>query len=130
MYDLNHYIGGDLSLTGAGDLASVTSTVLGQQRILRRLLTNPGDYIWEPTYGAGLAKKIGEPINIPELKALILSQMLLEQVAARSPAPSVSIKELDTGSFQVSITYIDANTGTQQVLTFDPSNPPGQQASS
>ncbi len=129
MFDLNHTIGGDLSLTGSGGLTSVTGTLRGQQRILRRLFTNPGDYIWEPTYGAGVAAKIGTPMNIPEIKALILSQILLEQAVARTPAPQVTVKQLAAGSYQIRIVYIDANTGTQQVLTFDPSNPPGQASS-
>lgn len=130
MYDLSHTIGGDLSLTGSGALVPVTGDLLGQQRVLRRLFTNPGDYIWEPTYGAGIASKIGSAMDVPEIKALILSQILLEQAVARTPAPQVVVTEIASGNFQISITYTDANSGTQQVLTFDPSVPPGQASSS
>ena len=46
--DLNHYIGGDLSASNTGDLSSAPGLLRSQQRILRRLLTNPGDYIFHP----------------------------------------------------------------------------------
>ena len=61
--DLAHWFGQDLNVAASGDLLTVDGTAKGQQRVLRRLLTNPGDYIWEPTYGAGLASKIGQPFD-------------------------------------------------------------------
>ena len=53
--------GGDLGAGNTGDIALASGTILGQQRILRRLLTNPGDYIWHTEYGAGLAQFVGSP---------------------------------------------------------------------
>ena len=47
----------------AGDLAPAAGTLRGQQRVLRRLLTNPGDYIWQPGYGAGLGQFVGKPAS-------------------------------------------------------------------
>ncbi len=60
MKDIYHYIGGDLSTSPTGDLRPVENTERGKQRVLRRLITNPGDYIYHPTYGAGLGQKVGE----------------------------------------------------------------------
>ncbi len=56
MYDLSHQWGDDLTVGPTGDMALVTGSVFGQQRVLRRLMTNPGDYIWQLDYGAGLAQ--------------------------------------------------------------------------
>ena len=60
MHDIAHQWGSDLLTSSVGDLASVSGPLLGQQRVLRRLLTNPGDYIWQLDYGAGLARFIEE----------------------------------------------------------------------
>src|SRR5581483_995049 len=52
--DVFHYWGNDVSLSNTQDLLLVSGTVMGQQRVLRRLLTNPGDYLFDPNYGGGL----------------------------------------------------------------------------
>ena len=57
--DLSHYFGSDVASSNVGGLQAIGGTVLGQQRVLRRLLTNPGDYIFHPTYGAGVQQWIG-----------------------------------------------------------------------
>jgi hypothetical protein len=67
--DLNHYIGNDLTASNTGDLQPVDTTVRGQQRVLRRLLTNPGDYIFHPNYGAGLPQWIGRTADLAEMRA-------------------------------------------------------------
>ena len=48
MPDLSHEFGADLLAGPTGDLAVAAGAGLGRQRVLRRLLTNPGDYIWQP----------------------------------------------------------------------------------
>ena len=63
--------------------ASATGPLLGQQRVLRRLLTSPGDYIWQLDYGAGLARFIGQPVNPLQIKAVIRSQIFKEAAVAR-----------------------------------------------
>jgi len=47
MVDVQHRWAGDLAVTATGDLAVVTGGPLGTERVLRRLLTNPADYIWQ-----------------------------------------------------------------------------------
>ena len=73
MPDLFHQYGGDLLLGPSGDLASVDATLLGQQRVLRRLLTNPGDYLWNPAYGAGLGQFVGQPASVARIRSAIRS---------------------------------------------------------
>lgn len=118
MYDIYHYTGGDLSTSPAGDLRPVTGTERGKQRILRRLMTNPGEYVFHPDYGAGLGQKVGQNVNLNEWKALISGQMLLEEAVASNPAPSVSLSLID-GGVSVSVRYTDATSGTPETLSFD-----------
>jgi uncharacterized phage protein gp47/JayE len=89
--DIYHQFGSDLVAGPTGDLASAAGTTLGQQRVLRRLLTNPGDYIWQLTYGAGLAQFVGQPVDVARIGGVIRSQMLREPAVARSPEPVVDV---------------------------------------
>lgn len=124
MNDLFHYIGGDLSINNTGALTPVDGTVKGQQRILRRLITNPGDgvnppdYIWHPTYGAGLPRKIGSNADIPAITALIRAQIALEDCVAQDPAPQVQVTAISNG-ISVYVGYVDATTKSPQILSFD-----------
>ena len=59
MADIQHTFGNDLTLSATGDIAIVDGTQRGQERVLRRLLTNPGDYIWLLNYGAILRRMVG-----------------------------------------------------------------------
>lgn len=118
MYDIWHYIGGDISTSPTGDLRPSSATERGKQRILRRLMTNPGDYVFHPEYGAGLGQKVGQSVRPNEWKALILGQMLLEDVVAANPAPTVNLTIIDMG-VTVDIKYTDATTGTPATLSFD-----------
>jgi len=110
--------GGDLSAGPTGDLALATGTALGQQRVLRRLLTNPGDYIWQLQYGAGLAQFVGNPCNIAAIKAAIRSQIFMESAVARLPEPLIDVQSAQDGSVYVYIRYVDATDSTTQVLSF------------
>ena len=121
MFDLSHQWGSDLSVGSTGDLASVDGSALGQQRVLRRLLTNPGDYIWQLNYGAGLAQFIGQPGNAAQIQAVVRSQIFKEAAVARTPEPTISV-QFDpgggTGTIYVQILYVDAPSGQTQVLSF------------
>lgn len=118
MQDLSHLWGADLTAGPTGDLASVSATQLGQQRVLRRLLTNPGDYIWQPDYGAGLARRIGSPVNAATLRGIIRSQIFKEAAVARTPEPVIDVVPAVDGSVYVHIRYVDAAGGGTQVLSF------------
>lgn len=130
MADAAHYFSGDLQVDATGDLLVADSVLESQQRILRRLLTNPtqydangnvlasGDYIWQPGYGAGLPAQIGLPLNEPELDALITTQMFLEQSVVQSPAPQV-ITDLIPNGIKVQIQYVEADSAQPATLSFD-----------
>src|SRR5579885_814759 len=99
MADAGHYWSTDL-LTGAtGDLQVVDGVLESQQRILRRLLTNPGDYLWQPDYGAGLPAKIGQPLDLTALTVLIRSQMYLEASVSQDPEPQVIVTPIPDGIY-------------------------------
>jgi hypothetical protein len=120
--DLWHYIGGDISTDNNGGVLTVGDTVRGQQRVLRRLLTNPGDYIFHPEYGAGLAQWIGRTADIAKIKTLILGQMRLEPGVSQNPPPLVQVTQIgsgDGGGFSVVIQYVDAPTGQPATLSFN-----------
>lgn len=117
MTDISHYFGADLTLGPTGDLAVSSGTQNGQERVLRRLLTNPGDYIWHPKYGAGLPAMVGQPVNTARIRAIIRSQIMKEAVVARSPAPVIAVTSNSRGFVYASIRYVDATTGDTQTLT-------------
>lgn len=124
--DIFHYWGSDLTASATGDLLPVSGTLRGQQRVIRRLLTNPatdiapGDYIFEPTYGAGLPRFLGQPLDTQKVVAAIRAQMLLEDSVAQTPAPVITIAQIgsDNTAFSVVIAYNDAATGAPVTLSF------------
>ena len=118
MYDIYHFTGGDLEGSSTGDLRTASGVERGKQRILRRLLTNPGDYVFHPEYGAGLGKKVGETVKPGEWKALITGQMLIEECVAIQPPPVVKLAFIE-GGVCVSLAYTDAMTGSPETLSFD-----------
>jgi hypothetical protein len=73
--DIAHQWGSDLMVGPTGDVAVAGPAAVGRQRLLRRLLTNPGEYIWQPDYGAGLSRFIGQPANALQIRAVIRSQI-------------------------------------------------------
>lgn len=122
--DAYHYFGNDLSVNSAGDILLISGIVLSQQRILRRLLTNPGAYIWHLNYGAGLPAYIGQPLDtilFNQIVGLIRSQMYLESSVAQNPPPIVNLSA-NQSNLYCSIQYTDAATTTLQVLNFTVSN--------
>jgi phage baseplate assembly protein W len=118
MSDLLHLYGGDLAVGPGGDLASVSGPALGQQRVLRRLLTNPGDYLWNPSYGAGLAQFVGQPASAARIRSVIRSQIFQEAAVARQPEPVIEARVDPGGSVIVLVRYADSSTGQTQVLSF------------
>lgn len=121
MNDIFHVWASDLVVDATGDLAVVSGPSLGQQRVLRRLLTNPGGYIWHTNYGAGLASFVGGPANESQIKAAIRSQIFHEASVARTPEPTINIQISPAGALStiyVNIRYADSTSGETQVLTF------------
>jgi phage baseplate assembly protein W len=120
MPDLSHQWGAELEVGPTGDLAVASGPMLGQQRVLRRLLTNPGEYIWQPDYGAGLASFIGQPADALRIRAVVRSQIFKEPAVARTPEPIIDVQTSPAGSAGVTyvhIRYVDAPTGETQILS-------------
>jgi hypothetical protein len=110
--------GEDLLVSATGDIAVAIDANLGQQRILRRLLTNLQDYIWQPDYGAGLGSFVGKPANQRIIEATIRNQLSLEPSLSQIPPPTVAVLVESNGQVFTDIKYVDSNTGTLQLLSF------------
>jgi phage baseplate assembly protein W len=94
--------GGDLTVGPSGDIGVTQVQSNVRQRVIRRLLTNPGDYIWHTDYGAGLGSYVGEPYSPNFIEGAILNQLQLEALVAAIPAPTVRTNQLQSGSFSTS----------------------------
>ena len=118
MPDLSHIWGNDLAWSPTGDIAIASTPEITQQRVLRRLLTAAGDYIWSPEYGAGLASFVGAPGASLAIGAAIRGQIFKEAAVAQTPAPLIDLLPDPTGTLYVSIRYADAATGATQTIAF------------
>jgi hypothetical protein len=118
MPDLALQFGGDLSIGPAGDIAVSDGTVLVQQRVLRRLLTNAGDYIWQLGYGAGLGQFVGQPGALAAITGVARAQMLQEAGIAQTPAPVINAVAADNGIVTLTLRYTDAVSGQTDSVLF------------
>jgi hypothetical protein len=118
MADLYHYFGADLAAAANGDLLAADAGLLTQQLVLRRLLTNEGEYFFALDYGAGLPQFIGNAGNIPGITAVIRRQLNFERGVTKIPEPRIDVSPIPTGIF-VHIVYNDAITGKPSVLSFN-----------
>lgn len=118
MPDLNHLWGQDLSISASGDIAIVDGDAMTTQRILRRLMTGAGDYIWNLTYGAGVPGRVGNVVDIALISSVIRSQIALEAAVARTPAPIITVTSILNG-VSVYIKFWSASTGQEKTLSFN-----------
>ncbi len=116
--DIGHNMGQDLQASPTGDIATVTQNDKSQQRLLRRLLTNLGDYIWNLDYGAGLPAFIGQPTSPADIEAVIRAQIALEPSVATVPAPVITVQANNDTAVFFTIKYSDADTGETETLTY------------
>lgn len=119
--DLSQWYGNDIGLSNIGGAELVQGATETDQRLLRRLLTPPGAYIWHPTYGAGLGTWVGRvlgPADFDTMKALIVGQVLAEPSVAQNPAPVVTL--VDHQSYlSCTVEYVYAPTSQLQTLSFN-----------
>lgn len=122
IYDIYNNFGQDLQLSATNDLLSVNLQERSKQRVLRRLLTNPGDYIEHPDYGAGLGSYVGQVFTetlITEIKSKIQSQLFLEDTVSKNPIPQIKIQTfLSNTGIYIQINYKFVNSNIDIVLTF------------
>lgn len=116
MTDLAHVMGSDLQISPSGDLAIVSGDDETQQRVLHRLLTSAGTYIWQLSYGAGLPSIIGSVASQQQITAIIRAQMRLEAAVLAIPEPSVVLTSGQVGEVSATISYTDAVSGNEQTL--------------
>lgn len=120
VYDASQNFGTDISYSATNDVLLASDADRSQQRVLRRLLTNPGDYIWHADYGAGLPKYVGDPLSataFDQIKSTIISQMFLEDSVAKNPAPVITLQVTQFGLY-VEIQYTINPLQQPVVLTF------------
>jgi phage baseplate assembly protein W len=115
--DIAHEWGTDLVIGPGGDLHTVGGDGQVRQRVLRRLLTNPGDYIWQINYGAGLAAFVGEAQPSGRVRAVVRDQLRLEPAVARSPEPRIQISVSEPNAISLDVTYIGTESGGPQSLS-------------
>jgi phage baseplate assembly protein W len=117
-----HWFGLDIQFAASGDDASASGILEINQRIVRELMTAPGEYIWQPDYGAGLGRYIGQALSTEkytELTALITSIVLKQPDVQKLPAPTISFQSDAAGLLSTQIIYVYAPTG-QPVTVFAP----------
>lgn len=118
--ELYQNYGFDLQLLPNAQLALVDNGLETQQRILRRLLTNPGAYLFAPEYGAGLGLYVGQNLSdalAHQINGDITRQMFLENTVVQSPPPKISLSQNGT-QLTVSITYTAKSSGNVYTLSF------------
>lgn len=115
--DLDHQWGEDIALSPTGDLARASGAERSRQRVLRRLLTNPMEYLWEEGYGAGLPQEIGQAKDLAKIRAKIRGQMLLEPSVVRAPEPLVEVRDVP-GGVGVKVQYVALPDKQPVSLTF------------
>jgi len=118
MADLALNFGSDLSIGPTGDLALTDGSVLTEQRVLRRLLTNAGDYIWQLSYGAGLGQFVGRPGVVAAIAGLARAQMLQEAAVAVNPPPMVTVAASGDGMVVATLRYADSASGQTNLISF------------
>lgn len=120
MGDIAHQWGGDLAFGPTGDLRVASQGVMTEQRILRRLLTSAGGYIWNIQYGAGLGGFVGSAVDARRLQALIFHQLRLEPAVSTQLEPSVAVRSAavdENRTLFVDIRFQNAFTAREQVLS-------------
>lgn len=110
MSDLALTFGNDLAFAPDGDLALAFGPVLTEQRVLRRLLTNAGDYLWQLSYGAGLAQFVGQTGATATISGIVRAQLAQESSVAATPVPQVAVASGAGGTFSMILQYADATT--------------------
>lgn len=122
--------GSDISAGPTGDLALVDGTQRGIERIVKRIMTRGkqfarinspaklGELIFHGKYGGSVPQRIGEIIDASLITAVIRAQIAKEGVAAKSPAPVITLDPFPNG-VNVLIQYNDRVTGLQRNLKFD-----------
>lgn len=116
--DVSHFWGSDINVSQTGDMARVEGVERSKQRVLRRLMTNPGEYSFHPEYGGGIPARIGTILNLAEVGAAIRKQMELEDSVSQADPISVDVQQITNG-VAVSLAYVALPDKQPVTLSFD-----------
>jgi hypothetical protein len=117
MADVLSVFGGDLAISATGDLQTVEGDSLTRQRIILRMLTNQGDYLWHLDYGAGLGGYVGSPDTLQGILSVARAQIHLEASVAKSPPPSITASVQSNNTVLLSVLYSGESSGQTSTLT-------------
>jgi hypothetical protein len=109
--------GGDFVLNQNGGLVMAYGWDQVRQRIERRLITNPSftlddgsvvpaDYIYDPSYGIGCGRLVGETFNqgwLDQLTALVNAAVLVDEGVDITQLPQISTTQTDSHTIIVTI---------------------------
>lgn len=119
MDDVSAMWGGDIVLGPTGDVAMASAPDRIRQRILRRLLTAAGGYVWQLPYGAGLGRFVGAAVDPRHVRAIVEGQLRLESIVAVDPPPVVKVTRATPAgdAMALDITYWEADSGNARSLS-------------
>lgn len=115
MADISHVFGSDISLDATGDIATAGTTEETTQRLIRRLLTATGAYVWNAEYGCGLPAQVGSTSFASTIQGIVQAQIVLEDGIDQTQPVTVSTNTDNVGDLFLTVTYTYAETG--QVAT-------------
>lgn len=118
MADALHWWDSDLAVSPGGDIATSDGIDLSNQRIVRRLMTILGEYIWHVDYGASVPIRVGDTLDLSLIESIVRGQIFEEAAVDPQHDPEIIVTKILNGVF-VSIRYVDALTGQQASLDFD-----------
>lgn len=98
--DVHHIIGDDILLDKSNDLAFVFDTDETNQRIMRRLFTNKGTYIWNAKWGASIPWRVGDTLSAEVYREIvneIRAAVLEDGNVAKDPLPEITIEQSSNG---------------------------------
>jgi hypothetical protein len=118
MPDARHWWDSDIAISSTGDLALSDGIDLSNQRIVRRLMTILGEYVWHTDYGASVPVRVGDTLDLSLIESIVRGQIFEEAAVDPEYDPEIIVTKILNGVF-VAIRYVDALTGQQASLDFD-----------
>jgi hypothetical protein len=123
--------GEDLQLTNNGSLVFVSGVEKVEQRIIRRFFTCPAetladgtyvpaDLIFDPNYGIGASRLVGEPIDdslASVLQQKIMNAVLIDESVDSTQDPTVQLFAAQNGTVWANVTVYLLD-GTQTSFNF------------
>lgn len=107
--------GANVEVSGAGDWVVVTGREALRQSIIRRLITDPGEFATLTDYGAGMrlfVKSRDTPAIRQEIEERIRGQLARDRRVAE--VSQVVTERTDTGALQIFVQVLPVGAGARQ----------------